>query len=373
MSTKILCGPCGYEDNIKNAKKWCTNCEEGFCEDCEKVHISTKMSRNHTLISVSDYQKIKDVAVSQTCIGHGKRYDLYCSMHDKPLCIDCVDQHKSCPQLVSIDKAAANAKQSTALADLEDTINGALKNVGKFIENQESIGIEFDEQESLIKKNIQKTREKLNQHLDVLEQKLIQNLSTKTFNCKSAYGKVIHHLNLADQKLRQLKEEMENMKQMASDIHVFLGTREIDKTLSDEIQSIKGIINSTKYFEIKMEIDSSITSLLDCVERLGKISVVERHSELEFKDVKLDQAQKQICVPTGNSHRVVYVKLQQRINIKRTAMKTCVSGCLILPNGYILIADFLKENQIIEYDEQNKVRPIHFLFWGAVLFNIDRS
>lgn len=27
-----------------------------------------------------------------------------------------------------------------------------------------------------------------------------------------------------------------------------------------------------------------------------------------------------------------------------------VSGCLILPNGNILIADFLRDNQIIEYD-----------------------
>ncbi|XP_071121612.1 uncharacterized protein [Mytilus edulis] len=350
MSTKILCGPCGYEDNIKHAKKWCTNCEEGFCEDCEKVHRSTKMSRNHTLISVSDYQKIKDVAISQTCVGHGKRYELYCSVHDKPLCIDCVDKHKNCSQLVSLDEVAANAKQSSALADLEDTINGALLNVGKFIKNQETKDKEFDKQESLIKTTIQKTREKLNQHLDLLEQKLIQDLSTKTFNCKSAYGKMLNQLNLANQKLSQLKEETETMKEMASDIQVFLGTREIDKTVSDEIQSIKCIINNTKYFEINMEIDSSITSLLNCVNRLGIISVEERYSELEFQDVKLDQAQKQIYASTGNGHRVVDVKLQQRINIKRTGMNILVSGCLILPSGNILIANFLRDNEIIEYD-----------------------
>ncbi|CAG2250723.1 unnamed protein product [Mytilus edulis] len=286
MSSKIICGPCGYEDNIKHAKKWCTNCEEGFCEDCEKVHRSTKMSRNHT----------------QTCVGHGKRYDLYCSVHDKPICIDCVDQHKSCSQLVSLDTVAANAKQSTAIADLEETINGALQNVGKFIKNQETKGKELDKQERLIKKNIQEIREKLNQHLDSLEQKSIQDLSIKTLNCKSEHNKAVHQLNLADQKLGQLKEEMMTLKQMASDVQVFLGTREINKTLCEEIKSVKGIIYSIKNYKIKIEIEGTITSLLDCVDRLGMISVVERNSELEFRDVKLDQAQKRIYAPSGRSY-----------------------------------------------------------------------
>ncbi|XP_071121611.1 uncharacterized protein [Mytilus edulis] len=357
MTTAILCGPCEYEDSVKNAKKWCSNCEEGFCEDCEKVHRSTKMSRNHTLISISDYHKIKDVYINQTCVGHGKRYDLYCSLHEKPLCIDCVDQHKSCSQLVSLDAVAANAKQSSALADLEDTINGALQNVGKFIKNQETKDKEFDKQESLIKKTIQKTRDKLNQHLDVLEQKLIQDLSTKTFNCKSSFGKVLHQLNLADGKLSKLKEEMDTMKQISSDVQVFLGTREINKTLCEEIKSIKGIIDNT--FEIKIEIDSSITSLMNCVDRLGVISVEEIHSELEFKDVKLDQAQNQIHIPTGSSNRVVDLQLKQKLGLRRTGHDSCVSGCLLLPNGNILIADFLRGNQLIEYDEKGQyVRDI---------------
>ncbi|VDI73863.1 Hypothetical predicted protein [Mytilus galloprovincialis] len=181
---------------------------------------------------------------------------------------------------------------------------------------------------------------------------MIQNLSTKTFNCKSFFGKVLHQLNLADGKLSQLKEEMETMKQMSSDVQVFLGTREINKTLCEEIKSIKGIIDNT--FEIKIEIDSSITSLMNCVDRLGVISVEEIHSELEFKDVKLDQAQRQIYVSTGNSHRVVDVKLQQRIKMKGTEMRMGVTGCLILTNGNILIADILRENQVIEYDGEGQ-------------------
>lgn len=112
---------------------------------------------------------MKDVSINQTCVGHGKRYDLYYSEHDKPICLDCVDQHKSCPQLMSLDKAASDAKESSALSDLKDTINGALTNVERCIKSQDMIVKEFDNQESRIKKKIQETREKLNKHLDILE------------------------------------------------------------------------------------------------------------------------------------------------------------------------------------------------------------
>lgn len=36
MSDMILCGPCGYAEYTQRAEKWCTVCEEGLCEDCER-------------------------------------------------------------------------------------------------------------------------------------------------------------------------------------------------------------------------------------------------------------------------------------------------------------------------------------------------
>lgn len=63
------------------------------------------------------------------------------------------------------DAVAANAKQSTVLQDLEDTINETLQNVGKCIKSQEERDIELDKQESFIKKTV---------HLDILDQKLIK-------------------------------------------------------------------------------------------------------------------------------------------------------------------------------------------------------
>lgn len=357
MTTIIPCGPCRFEGTMHNAKKWCTNCEEGFCEDCEKVHRSTKMTKDHKMISILDYQTIKYVSVNQTCVDHDKRYDLYCPIHDKPLCIECIDSHKVCSRLVSLDKVSANSKQSIAFVDLDDTIKVALENVKKYITDQISNSEEIEAQENLIKKKILEIREKLDRHLDHIEQKLIQNLSNTICHCNAENSKVLNQLNNANRNLSQYKGEMETLAQMGSDEQIFLATREIDKTVSGEIETIKSIINNRKCFEINIEIDSTVTSIFNCFNQLGIISVLERKSELEFKDAKLDHAQKQVVVSKekqvsdseGSDSRLL--DLQLKLEFKICCLE--LSGCLLLPNGFILIPCYLLK-QITECNEHGQ-------------------
>lgn len=139
---------------------------------------------------------------------------------------------------------------------------------------------------------------------------------------------------------------------MASYIQVFLGTRELNNTVSEEIKSIKAIINSAMYFEIIIDIDSSVISTLDLSNQFGIISLVERKSEFEFKDAKLGLAQKQLCVPVGSSNRVVDLKIKQKIRNRRIGERSFVCACLLLPDGNILIHDSLRGGHIMEWDEK---------------------
>lgn len=86
---------------------------------------------------------------------------------------------------------------------------------------------------------------------------MIQNLSTKSFNCNLAYEEALDQLNLADTKLGLLKREIEMLNQMTSDVQICLATQEIDNT----------------FREIKINIESTVSSLLHCVNQLGVISV----------------------------------------------------------------------------------------------------
>lgn len=360
MTNVINCDPCAYEDNIKHAKKWCTTCEEGFCADFEKVHRSTKKSTNHNLIAMSDYRKMKNISVNQTCVEHGKRYDLYCSKHDTALCIDCVDRHTTCSKLLSLDKAAENSKQSTALADLEDKINGALQNVSKFLKKEKLNEEQFETQENLIKKNIKVTSKHLNSHLDFLENQMIINLTEQTTTCKATQCSNRDQWHLVDQKLKQIKEKIETMKKKASDAKVFIGTREMDKMVSAEIKFIKTTITDAKHFGITMTVDPTITSLLDCTNRTslldctnGTLSVIERKSELQFKDPKLDQAQRQVSDSAKGSNTVIGLQLKHkfRMEIERRSL---IPSCLILPNDNKLIVNTHGKGCVMELNEQGQ-------------------
>ncbi|CAG2188398.1 unnamed protein product [Mytilus edulis] len=65
MTSTVVCGICYHDIIIRDARQWCTNCEEGLCEDCEIVHRSTENTRTHKIISIIDYQHLKDVLNSE--------------------------------------------------------------------------------------------------------------------------------------------------------------------------------------------------------------------------------------------------------------------------------------------------------------------
>ena len=123
------CDPCEYTHQNKSATQWCTNFEEGFCKDCEKVHVSTKITRDHKLISVADYRKIADFSVRQNCENHGKDL-IYSASHMTNPYASCVLHLNTPPVQTSrhLEEAAKNVKRSTLLTNLENTIK---KNFGR--------------------------------------------------------------------------------------------------------------------------------------------------------------------------------------------------------------------------------------------------
>ncbi|CAC5392079.1 unnamed protein product [Mytilus coruscus] len=191
----ISCGSFAYEDITKNTKKWCTNCEEGFCGECEKYHKSMKVLRDHKMISIEDYRQIEDISVNLNY--------LYCKKHDIAVCVVYIpSEHKSCSSsdVISIDEASQNAKQSTALSDLEGTISITLDNFKHCINDREKALKNVDQDEQIIRKTITDTRKNLNKYLDELERKLLLDLKSKHDNCKSKIMKIFTHLKQMEKK-----------------------------------------------------------------------------------------------------------------------------------------------------------------------------
>ncbi|CAG2190267.1 unnamed protein product [Mytilus edulis] len=359
MSSNILCGPCSHVNTQNIAQKWCTNCEEGFCADCEQVHRSMKVTRDHTLISTDDYRKIENVPVNLKCDAHGKKFDLYCKNHDVAICVVCVPSlHKHCSDVISLDEAAENAKRSTALEDLEDSIKVALENLKGFINNRNQAMKNLKIEEQSVRKSISEMRANVNKHLDELENKMLDDLSQRYENCKSKYGEVQKYLNKTEKEIKLLQEQTSQMKLVGSDLQVFLGTRQMNKLIHNEVQSVKLMTSTLQDYKIGVEIHQGITSLLENVDNFGKVKVEENTISLPFKDAKVDQAQI-VHTPIGQSFDRTMLQLRQKFQIKDKNNNTNVRGCGILPNSHLLIVNYNKNKVIMEYsDDGRHIRDI---------------
>ncbi|VDI42707.1 Hypothetical predicted protein, partial [Mytilus galloprovincialis] len=142
-------------------KKWCTSCEEGLCEDCEKSHRKTKTTRDHKLISIDEYRKIEDVPIDITCSDHYKKLEWFCKSHDKALCVVCLPcEHKSCSDVIPIDVAATNAGQSTAIFDLQEAIDLIFRNITLCINNRNAATKDIEKEEKKYQEDYPRYEEK---------------------------------------------------------------------------------------------------------------------------------------------------------------------------------------------------------------------
>ncbi|XP_071150322.1 uncharacterized protein [Mytilus edulis] len=348
---QIPCGPCSVDDVTKNAWRWCTSCEEGLCEDCEHVHRRSKSSRNHQVISIEDYSKIENVSISHVCEHHGENLEWFCKSHDDVLCVVCVpSKHKACSDVIPISVNSANARQSSALSDLEETIEGTLRNVKQCIKNRETATKEIEKQELAVKTMVLDTRTKINTHLDRLQEKLLQELRSTSHTCKSKYMKILQKLKSTEEMLSKLRENTKHMKQFSSDLQVFLGTRQVNKQIEQMVESIKSEIGAANAYELKVSIDSLIEKLLNEVEDFGKIVLSEPATNLDFQDPKIDQAQIEVNISTFQNISDIKLQLIKTIQMEKK-YEMFITGCVILPNGKLLMAIDTKENKFIEYSD----------------------
>ncbi|CAC5356791.1 unnamed protein product [Mytilus coruscus] len=88
------------------------------------------------------------------------------------------------------------------------------------------------------------------------------------------------------------------------------------------------------------------------VDQLGKLSVRNITTSLPFN--KIDQAQIQLRVQDTKSINYVGLQLKTRFNVKQEGVLRVLTGCTMLPNGNLLIADYYGKNVLIEYNEDGK-------------------
>ncbi|XP_060576716.1 uncharacterized protein LOC132734031 [Ruditapes philippinarum] len=107
-----ICGPCKFRNEDKGAIKYCLTCEEPQCSTCADIHASSKATRKHLLLAITDLNKAskttEDLKKFQNCNEHtDKKIEFFCLDHEHFLCSTCllnISEFK-CKTIVDIETA----------------------------------------------------------------------------------------------------------------------------------------------------------------------------------------------------------------------------------------------------------------------------
>jgi hypothetical protein len=107
-SSPSFCGICDIRHISKPSEDWCPQCDEGPCTECIEYHSLAKPSRNHTTISIEEYQKLPSyvLEIKGHCDEHHEKFNLYCREYECLCCIICiVETHSDCKNVtISLKK-----------------------------------------------------------------------------------------------------------------------------------------------------------------------------------------------------------------------------------------------------------------------------
>ncbi|XP_071121446.1 uncharacterized protein [Mytilus edulis] len=335
-SNWAICGICDFRHVTKPSVVWCSECDEGLCDDCKEHHSISKSSRDHDIVPIDDYQNLPSevLQVSQSCRKHNQRFQIFCKKHDCPCCKKCViEVHNECKDFVDIDDIIKNVKSSNAFQEIEHTLSDIADYMQRVKQNREENLISLKEQKEQIETKILKAREAINNHLDCLQHKLIEELNLTI----DKQIKDIHQfLKLVEKNKKDIEEFQSNhykIKQNASELQTFLTLKQMERDIATKeefIQSISksGSLSHTRFF---CKLDTYLENLTNDVKRFGEVAQETKPKDIPFVRQKDKQAQLIIAVPAKSLDDLT-LTLVQPIN---TYSKE-VRGCTMLPDGRML-------------------------------------
>ncbi|CAG2214488.1 unnamed protein product [Mytilus edulis] len=349
-SVKYFCTIC-HDDGISNrAVTWCTECEVLFCENCENPHSKSRLSKSHKTMSAEDYHKLPTFMqeISCQCRDHKKKFELYCSFHACPCCVQCIaDEHQKCQDLKPLSDILKQVKSSASVQlyekDLQD-VKENLDTARRYLETRIST---INTQKMKAVEEIRIMRKSINDYLNKLEQDILNDLESEHSKLKLDMATLVQQIEQRTSQISQMQSQFTKMTQYATELQMYIGLREIEKTTSETAKYLENLESGDHYIEKNLEviISSALESILHDLKSFGDICINARSSTLQIKAGRKDQAQHLIVNIPGIEEIKPF--LLTRLTIPKDMKTLIIYACRILPDGKFIILDCHKKQLLL--------------------------
>ncbi|XP_063425453.1 uncharacterized protein LOC134709211 [Mytilus trossulus] len=347
------CNLCNDDDGTSTeAVTWCTECEVLLCTGCEKHHTKSKASKDHKTMSTNDYHNLPKfmLKISSQCRDHKKKFELFCSFHACPCCVQGItDKHKKCQDLKPLSDILKQIKSSASVQLFEKDLKNVKENLEEIIKYLKSRMNTSNNQKTKAAEQIRSMRKLIDDFLNKLEQKILDDLESKHSQLKSKMNTLLHQLKTQANQISQLQSEFSKMTQYATELQMYDGLREIEKTTSEAAKYMDELNSGDNLEEKNLEvtISSALQSILQEVESFGDIKINTNQSTLRLNAGRKDQAQN--LVPTIPIIEEIKPTILRTLTIPKDMKSDSVPVFRLLLDGKYIILNrsFLSESSAL--------------------------
>lgn len=281
LSNKHTCSAC---ENVA-AVSLCLHCSVMLCTDCVRMHGKFPALKSHKLENLDTLTPEHLAASRQApCSIHpDKTSELYCPMHNDPICHLCAtSQHRSCPEVT--DLAEMQKRSRETLADLKSVLSLAEtyfeKSIGELeqqlAQNERNTKTAFLRIESVCNR-LQRAVETCRQRLKNLVQEADEKIKSADVQRKTTLvqnrSRVISHRLLVQRVLNTVP--LSSLSVMTSTLQARV--KELD--LKTPSSADPGVFST-----VKLNIDEEAVGRLDReLSKLGLVSVAQATIEKQVR------------------------------------------------------------------------------------------
>jgi hypothetical protein len=198
-------------------------------------------------------------------------------------------------------------------------------------------------------------------HLDTLEQNIVQELDDTEDKIKSKIDKLLRQISRNAKTVDGLQSDIIAVKEYASDLHTFLGSKSIEGEVKKEEECLNTLAEDEhlQQLSLRYNINTKIKDILSTITTFGSVSIERSPPGVVMQKMKDKQAQLMSAIqhPSGKSINVIKITLHTTFNIPNGNYDTCITGCIVCSNGRMIFVDHYNRRLVIlkDHDTLDKV------------------
>lgn len=330
-----VCGECKKTNKKYVPVDWCPDCEKSFCYVCLQRHMQSRLSREHETISHENYLKLPPLIknISMKCPEHKERFDHFCRDHDQLICNGCRKRnHKNCKEVSFLGDIVTNVKTSYAFDGVILEITRTCQVLQNCVKECQIKLTEIDNQKGEMITALQKTVDEIINHLEQLKKNTITNIETKVERYENEVLKSLEQLQTMEAKTSGVLDQIESIKQYASNTQTFLCIKELENFVFESKNSLEKMFESKALDHINLFLNNKpeIETLFPSTNLLGDVKVFIKPTTLTIEPSEPNQAQN----PASRKNQI---SLRHEHDIE---VEEVLDGVCTLPNGMVALTSY---------------------------------